>query len=150
MTMRGRSILFLASLVWCAITCLPLNAHDMPPLELIDSNVAQTPYTAQVRIESVDAASNSDPGHVTFHVHARVVKVFKGDAGTHVDYFETHEAPSKGPRAGADILVSLDQRRDGGYAVPDNGYVFPATPQVLERARRAADTLMKRSSVPKS
>ena len=81
--------------------------------------------------------SHAAGGYVTFHVHATVLETFRGETRPQVDYFETHDAPSAGPQAGNDIVISLDKLDDGGYAIPDNGYVFPATPAVLQRARRA-------------
>jgi len=137
------------ALLWLclsALACLPVArstfATDMPPLELIDSNVRDTAYTAHVRIDSVEDkakdAAHASGGYVTFHVHATVLETFRGAARPQVDYFETHDAPSAGPQPGSDIVVSLDKLDDGNYAVPDNGYVFPATPTVLQRARRAA------------
>lgn len=115
-------------------------AADLPPLELIDSNLRDTAYTAHVRIDAVEAkdSAHASSGYVTFHVHATVLETFRGAARPQVDYFETHDAPSAGPQPGSDILVSLDKLDDGNYAVPDNGYVFPAIRAVLERARRAA------------
>jgi len=132
-----------ALLLACAAIAAPLHALDMPPLELIDANLRETPYTAHVRIDSVERAAHGDTrsGYVTFHVCATVAETFKGESRARVDYVETHEAPSAGPRVGADIVVSLTRLGDGRFAVPDNGYVFPATPAVLERARRAAAAL---------
>lgn len=121
----------------------------MPPLELIESNLRETPYTAHVRVESAtrDAAAH---GHDTFLVHATVLETFRGEARAQLDYVETHEAPSPGPQAGADIVVSLQRFPDGRYAVPDNGYVFPATAAVLERARRAAKALAHGARAPRA
>jgi len=141
------------ALLWLclsALACLPVArstfAADMPPLDLIDSNVRDTAYTAHVRIDSVEAkdSTHASGGYVTFHVHATVLETFRGETRPQVDYFETHDAPSKGPQAGSDIVVSLDKLDDGNYAVPDNGYVFPATRTVLERARRAAKAIIRR------
>jgi hypothetical protein len=112
--MRGtvRRILWLVA---CAAGAA-VRADDAPPLELIDTNVRDTAYTAHVHIDAVAAADANLPGYVTFRVRATVKETFKGAARPQVEYFETREAPSTGPRAGADVLVSLNARRDGTFA----------------------------------
>lgn len=116
-----------------------------PPLDLLATNIQQTPYTAYVRIDSVQLARetrNSRTGRVgviTFRVQATVVEPIKGRAVANVEYLETREAPSAGPHPGARIVVSLVEGGDGVLFVPDNGYVFPATPEVLRRARKMVD-----------
>lgn len=120
------------------------EAHDGPPLDLLKSNIQDTPYTASVRIESVQAAREAQgsptgrTGYITFRVRATVVETIKGAGQAHIEYLETREAPAEGPRPGALLVVSLKEGGDGAHFVPDNGYVFPATPQVLRRARAIA------------
>ena len=143
--MRDRFVHVLLLAVALAGSGAPARAGDMPPLELIDSNLIETPYTAHVRIDSIDTAKDGAGGYVTFHVHATVAETFKGQARPQVDYFETHDAPSAGPQPGSDIVISLEKLDDGNYAVPDNGYVFPATRAVLERARRAGKAITRSS-----
>ena len=139
--MRNALLWLCLSTLACLSAAHPTFGADMPPLDLIDGNLRDTTYTAHVRIDSVENkakdATHATGGYVTFHVHATVLETFRGAVRPQVDYFETHDAPSAGPQPGSDILVSLDKLDDGNYAVPDNGYVFPATRAVLERARRA-------------
>lgn len=138
------------------IACLALNSvvaatafaepYGGPPLELLAANIQNTPYTAYVRIESVQVARETigqTTGRValiTFLVQASVAETIKGAPHARIEYLETHEAPSEGPRPGARLVVSLEEGGDGVLFVPDNGYVFPATPKVLRQARAAGAT----------
>jgi hypothetical protein len=119
------------------------SALDTPPLELLDANVADAPYTVDVRVDAVSTAqvirdSHGDPGYVTFHVSATVLESIRGDLSGSITFSQTMEAPGHAPRIGDALVVSL-VKRDGTLLLPDmNGYVFPATPSVLERARKAS------------
>lgn len=123
-----------------ASTRILAQGSDTPPLELIDSNMQETPYTALVQIGTATLAKRTGTateGYVSFLVKAKVLETFKGEARKEVEYYETHEAPWHGPQAGARVVVSLINRQDGALMVPDVGYVFPASAKVIERARRA-------------
>jgi hypothetical protein len=108
-----------------------------PPLELVASNVRDTPYTAVVEITGVEKA-DAIRGYVRFRVRASVIETIKGKAVARIEYFETHEAPSKGPERSSRVLVSLQEAPDGALSVSDNGYVFPANEAVIREARKAA------------
>ena len=108
-----------------------------PPLELIASNVRDMPYTAVVEITGAEKADEIR-GYVRFRVHAAVIETLKGKALDHIEYFETREAPAKGPEWSSRVLVSLQEAPDGSLFVPDNGYVFRANSAVILQARKAA------------
>jgi len=124
------------------MTPCPASAADdaSPPRELIAGNVRNTPYTAVVEITGAEKTEEIR-GYVRFRVQASVIETIKGKTLDHIEYFETHEAPSKEPWRSGRVLVSLQQASDGSLSVPDNGYVFPATTAVILEARKAARSL---------
>ena len=132
----------LAALV-LASTAERVTAGD-GALELFADNLRATPYSAHLRVTAVERASEvrADDGRaglVVFRVRARALEVWKGRAAAEIDYLETCEAPIVPPAVGAEIVASLERRDDGQLVVPDNGYVFPATPELLRDARRLGD-----------
>jgi len=133
-----RFALFIASAL-AAMTPCPASAVERagPPLELIAGNVRDLPYTAVVEITGAEKADELR-GYVRFRVQASVIETIKGKAVDHIEYFETHEAPSKGPMWPSRVLVSLREAPDGTLFAPDNGYVFPANDAVIREARKAA------------
>lgn len=131
-----------AAIATLAATAAFAASHDGPPLDLLDENIRGTPYSAYVQIESVQVAHQTNDSRsgkltlITFRIRARVVETIKGTDYAHIEYLETREVPSEVPQSGASLVVSLEAGSDGVLFVPDNGYVFPATPEVLRRARK--------------
>jgi len=121
-----------------AMTPILASAVDgtSPPLELVASNVRDTPYTAVIEITGAEKADEVR-GYVRFRVRGAVIETIKGSAVDHIEYFETHEAPTNGPKWSSRVLVSLRKAPDGTLFAPDNGYVFPATDAVIGEARKA-------------
>jgi len=134
--------------VWSVLAAMPITGiaapDESPPLNLVAANVRALPYTAHVQIIAAVPAgeirdsSSHKPGYVNFRVSAKVIETIKGARLPKIEYFETHEAPSAGPRAGSHVVISLQRNPDGSLFVPDNGYVFPFSEGVLKQARRAA------------
>lgn len=143
---------------WALLAVIPVTGEsatdDGPPLELLADNVRALPYTAHVQITAavpageIRESSTHKPGYVSFRVTARVIETIKGRHVPKIEYFETHEAPSAGPRAGSHIVISLQRSPDGVLSVPDNGYAFPISDAVLKQARKAAGGARHRSSKP--
>jgi hypothetical protein len=107
---------------------------------LLLSNLEETPYTAHVKTTSVEKnkeirSDSGEIGYVVFKVQAEVIETFKGDKKSTIEYFVMHEAPSKGPRLGEDLIASLNRSEEGEYYVPDNGYELPATKSLIRLAR---------------
>jgi hypothetical protein len=126
-----------------AATAPRVAARD-PALELYADNLRATAFSAHLRVTAVERASEIRPddgrtGLVVFRVSARALEVWKGRAAGQIDYLESCEAPLAPPAVGAEIVASLARRADGQLFVPDNGYVFPATPELLAYARRLGD-----------
>ena len=122
-----------------AATAARAAARD-PALEVFAGNLRAMPYSAHLRVTAVERVSaiRADDGRtglVVFRVHARALEVWQGRSAAEIEYFETREAPLSPPAVGAELVASLAQRDDGQLVVPDNGYVFPATPELLRYAR---------------
>lgn len=125
------------------VTALSLGsiARDRPPDELLASNMAECAYTARVYVEHVDVAQTSPSddgrtGYVTLKLDVTVLESFGEDPPFTIVLYETVEAPAHPPQAKERLLVSFRKDSDGHFVIPDNGYVFPDDPDVLQRARK--------------
>lgn len=113
--------------------------------KLLLENIRDTPYTAHIKVTGSDrheeiASDTGKPGYIIFSIHADVIETFKGENFPEIDYLVLMEAPSEGPSAGTEFIVSLRFSKErNAYYIPDNGYALPVTKTLIHMARSKQD-----------
>jgi hypothetical protein len=121
---------------------LPASDDAALSPELVAQNIHETDCTVLVLITGsrVTGPGGGPPpsrGYVNHVYTARVLETFRGPRAAVITYTVMAEADLKPMAPGHPLIVSLCVNKRGEYHVPDNGYVTPATQELLTRARRA-------------
>jgi hypothetical protein len=122
---------------------LPASDDTALSSELVAQNIHKTDCTVLViitgsRVTGPGGGPPPSRGYVNHVYTARVLETFKGPRAAVITYTVMAEADLNPMSSKHPFIVSLCINRKGEYHVPDNGYVIPATRELLTRARRAA------------
>lgn len=133
-----RGILIIVPVIGLMATTLFALDQEDDFSELIRGNVISTDFSALVKIDRITRAGPQQ-GYATWHYEATILENWVGPKMDRIQYRQTVDAdmPVRVPEKPQ--IVSLCGSQKGGFYIPDNGFMLPATKRLESVARAAAE-----------
>ena len=128
-----------------AVSVSPARAGEDAWAEMFRASFREVPLVVRLQL-TAQRVVQQWPGYVVYEQQGRVLETYKGPRLPRVRYWVWAERGARLPaRPGQSLIACLTyDARHREYAVPDNGYLFPATGSMIQLARRLARRPIRR------